>query len=249
MIVSNTLKIVEVDGKILTFAIPPGQRKYSRRMFESATLGDTEPEAITTTVVADTQPPIGVDIKPGAAQGPPGPETSGHEASKNSERGEGALIDEETAKNGNPPDSRKTEEANPALEEKVDENDMAEPVNPECQGAEATNKSPENENPGKTAADGSNANGTSSQTDGGHSSAPAVSEEDVLHSISMLTQLENKIVDVDGRFNSKDIATHNTWRSFRGMRNNQDLGTLFEMREEFYVYKHPQIVKEAKKGR
>ena len=218
-------------------------------MFESGISGDTKPEAIATTVVADTRPPIGVDSKPGATQISPYTETNGHEASKNSEKGERALIDEETAKIGNPPKSSRTGEANLASEEKVDENDNAGPINPECQEAEATNKPPENEIDGSTASNGSNSNGTSSKTDGGHSSIPAVPEEDILHSISKLTQLENKIVDIDGHFKSEDIATHNTWKSFRGIRNNQDLGSLFEMREEFYVYKHPQIVKEAKKRR
>ena len=218
-------------------------------MFESGTSGDTKPEAITTTVVADEQPPVGVDSNSDAAQVTLDTETNGHEASENSERGEGALIDDETARNGNPPDSNKTEEANLALEGKVDQNDNAEATNPECQGAEATNKPAENEIHGSTASKGSIPNGTSSQTDGGHSSTPAVAEEDILHSISMLTQLENKIVDIDGHFNSKDMATQNTWKTFRGIRNNQDLGTLFEMREDFYVYKHPQIVKEAKKSR
>lgn len=218
-------------------------------MFESRTSGDTKPEVIATTGVADDQPPIDVVSKPRAAQVVTDTQTNGHEASETSERGEGARLDEETAENGNPPDSSKTQEAHLALEERVDEIDTTEAIKQECQEAEATNKPPENEIHGSTASNGSNPNGTSSQMDGGHSSTPAVVEEDILHSISKLTQLENKIVDVDGHFNSKDIATQNTWKSFRGMRNNQDLGTLFEMREEFYVYKHPHIVKEAKKRR
>ena len=243
------LKIVKVDGKSLTFAIPPGKRKYSRRMFESRTSGDTKPEAIAKVVVGDEQPPTGVDSKLGAAQGVTDTETNGHEASQASEQGDGAPINEETAENGNPPDRSETQEADLELEGKADENDAAEATNSESQEAEANKKPPGNEIHESTVSKGNSPYGASSQTDGGHPSTSATQEEDILHSISMLTQLENKIVDINGHFNSKEIPTVNSWKSFRGIRNNQDLGTLFEMREDFYVYKHPQIVKEAKKRR
>lgn len=249
LIVSNKLKIVEVNEKSLTFAVPPGQRKYSRHMFESGMSGDANPEAIAITSDGDEQPPTGVDNKPGAIQIITDTETSSHEAPETSEKGEGALVEEKTAENGNPPDSSKTREAEIAVEEKADENDATEDVTPDIPEAVDPSKPPGEEIRGATASKGGNTDGTSSQTDGGHSSTSAEQEEDTLHTISMLTQLEKKIVEIDGHFNSNDLAVANTWKSFRGIRNNQDLGTLFEMREEFYVYKHPQIVKEGKKRR
>ena len=199
--------------------------------------------------VGDEQPLVDVESKPGAAQIITDTETNGHEAQEASEKGEGALTDENTAEDSNPPDSSKTREAEIDLEEKADETEDAEAINPELSGAEPPNKPPGDEIGGSPASQVGDTNGASSQTDGGHSSTSAEQEEDILHSISMLTQLEKKIVEIDGHFDSNDIAVANTWRSFRGIRDNQDLGTLFEMREEFYVYKHPQIVKQAKKRR
>lgn len=70
--------------------------------------------------------------------------------------------------------------------------------------------------------------------------------EVVLHTITNPSQLEKKIIEVDGRIKVKDLPTFNTWRTSRGLRNNQDLGTLFEMREAFYVYQYPMITRPRK---
>ena len=245
-VTANTLKIVRVDGKALTFAIPPGQRKYSRRMFEPEASGDTELEAKVTMVDGDQLPPAGEDSMPGAAQGVNGTETNGGEESKASENGVGASVVKETVENGDIPDI-KAQRAEFTSENKTDEDDVAEATISE--GTAVNIKPEQNGIHEATTPEGNLANGLAAQTNGGQSSKASAQEEDVFHSISVLTQLENKIVDVDGHFNSKDIPTQNAWRSFRGLRNNQDLGTLFEMREEFYVYKHPQIVKEAKRKR
>ena len=72
--------------------------------------------------------------------------------------------------------------------------------------------------------------------------------EDVIYfDIRTLKELDDRIVDVDGRKCSKDHRTPNSWKMMRGKRNNQDLGSLFEMREEFFVWQHPKIVKMPKK--
>ena len=78
-----------------------------------------------------------------------------------------------------------------------------------------------------------------------NSPACAPSSEDVvIHEISTLAQLEVKILEIDGRLHVKGVRPSiNAWKAFRGKRNNQDLGTLFEMREEFYVWKQPHIPK------
>lgn len=75
--------------------------------------------------------------------------------------------------------------------------------------------------------------------------APHVSDgttqiEDVMvATISSCTALENKILEIDGRMNGKTRSHGSAWRHFRVQRKEQDLGSLFEMREEYYVYKHP----------
>ncbi len=71
----------------------------------------------------------------------------------------------------------------------------------------------------------------------------------ILHEISTLGQLEVKILEIDGRLNLNEVRPSiNPWKALRGKRNNQDLGTLFEMREEFYVWKHPHIPKPPRSG-
>lgn len=75
------------------------------------------------------------------------------------------------------------------------------------------------------------------------------SDDAVLHEISTLGQLEVKILEIDGRLNLNEVRPSiNPWKALRGKRNNQDLGTLFEMREEFYVWKHPHIPKPPRSG-
>lgn len=73
--------------------------------------------------------------------------------------------------------------------------------------------------------------------------------EDVIYfEIRALNQLDDRIVDIDGRKRSKDHRSPNSWKIMRGKRNNQDLGSLFEMREEFFVRQDPTIVKMPKQG-
>lgn len=81
-------------------------------------------------------------------------------------------------------------------------------------------------------------------------SASAINSDDaVIHEISTLSQLEVKILEIDGRLNLNEVRPSiNPWKALRGKRNNQDLGTLFEMREEFYVWKHPHIPKPPRSG-
>lgn len=250
ILVEKDCKIVKLDGKSLTFAIPPGRRKYSRHMFESKTSGNTEPEARAALPGSDEQPPTGVDSESGIAQVFAGTEANGGELSEASEKGDGALVIKEIAENGDLPDNSKAQKAELTLKDKTGEIDAVKATIPEDPEVDANNKPQGNKIHESTMSEEAYTNGASAQTNGGQSSAPpALQEEDVLHNISGLKHLERKIVEVDGRFNSKEIATQNVWRNFRGIRKMQDLGTLFEMREEFYVYKHPQIVKEAKRKR
>lgn len=246
---ADALKIVKVEDNGLTFAIPPGQRKYSRHIFDPGNSGDTKFEAKTEVAGDNEQSSPGVDSKLGTARIVPHANTNGGEASEGSEKGDGALVINETAESRNPLDSSKDQEAELTFKRKTDANEAAEARSQEDAEMEANNEPQENGNHAATAPEESHPDGVSSQTNSVHSSTPALKDEDVLHSIFYLKQLENKIVDVDGRYKSEEIPSINTWRAIRAIRNNQDLGTLFEMRETFFVYKYPQIVKEGKKKR
>ena len=69
------------------------------------------------------------------------------------------------------------------------------------------------------------------------SAIPSDVDDVILVSITTLQALEDKIISVDGRLNKK--VEGNAFKNVRVKRNNQDIGSLFEIREEWYVYKKP----------
>ena len=52
--------------------------------------------------------------------------------------------------------------------------------------------------------------------------------------VTSLSSLEEKIVAINGQFTGK--VNGNAWKCTRVKRNEQDLGSLFEIRENFFVY-------------
>lgn len=55
----------------------------------------------------------------------------------------------------------------------------------------------------------------------------------VLPNVPGITALENKMIEVDGRI--KHIPNGNAWKEFRSYRNNQDMGSLWEVRQAWYM--------------
>ena len=71
----------------------------------------------------------------------------------------------------------------------------------------------------------------------------------IMFETGVLSNLEIKILEIDARPNLKEVRPSiNAWKAFRGKRSNQDLGTLFEMREEFYVWKYSKLPKAPRSG-
>lgn len=62
-------------------------------------------------------------------------------------------------------------------------------------------------------------------------------EDAVHHTIYNVHMLEDKILELDGRI--RDPPHFNSWKFFRCQRDNQDMGSLFEIREQYYVWKRP----------
>ena len=67
------------------------------------------------------------------------------------------------------------------------------------------------------------------------SEIPPNVEDVILASVTTLQALEDKIITVDGRLRKK--VDGNAFKNIRVKRDNQDIGSLFEIREEWYVYK------------
>lgn len=57
--------------------------------------------------------------------------------------------------------------------------------------------------------------------------------EIILENIGGPTALSLRIVEVDGRI--KDVPNGNAWKEFRAYRNNQDMGSLWEVRQAWYL--------------
>ena len=224
-------------------------------MFESVVSGDMKKEAKAAMADGDGESLINVDSRQDTIQLAADTETNGREAPKASEDCNGALNIEDVPGNDNFLVASKAQDTEFAVNDERTEVNPAEAKSLEDTEPEANTQPLENKNHESRASELEKPIGTSAYTNGGQSSTPGLDhegeeeEEDILHSISSLTQLESKIVDIDGRFNSREIGVQNAWKNFRGIRNHQDLGSLFEMREEFYVYKHPRIVKEPKRKR
>lgn len=104
--------------------------------------------------------------------------------------------------------------------------------------------------PNKDALDQNESRMDAKDEDGGPSNGapenPEPTEEVVVHQISTLKQLHDKVIELDGRRdpkNIKEVPAISPWKLVRAKRNNQDLGTLFDMREHFYHFKLPKIGK------
>ena len=55
----------------------------------------------------------------------------------------------------------------------------------------------------------------------------------VLPNVPGITALGNKMIEADGRI--KHIPNGNAWKEFRSYRNNQDMGSLWEVRQAWYM--------------
>lgn len=75
---------------------------------------------------------------------------------------------------------------------------------------------------------------TSPGSDSAISSIPSDVEDYIPISITSLAALEEKIVALDGKFTGK--VNGNAWKSIRVKRQEQDIGSLFDIRENFFVY-------------
>lgn len=71
-------------------------------------------------------------------------------------------------------------------------------------------------------------------SDSAISSIPSDVEDYIPVSVTSLASLEEKIVALDGKFSGN--VNGNAWKSIRVKRQEQDLGSLFDIREKFFVY-------------
>ena len=221
-------------------------------MFESGNHRNTKAEAEAAPAGRDDEPQRNVNGKPGTVPLNADAEINGGETLEASANPVEVLISGGMPTDSSIPDGKKFQDVDSATIGGKDEGGPTDATQPESTAIEASINPSDQQAHQSMAAEEKEPNEASANAKGGQSSATVFhkeEEEDIIQSISNLTHLEHKIVDIDGHFNSKDISIQNAWKNFRGIRNNQDLGSLFEMREDFYVYKHPRIVKDSKRRR
>ncbi|KAL8696465.1 MAG: hypothetical protein Q9201_007642 [Fulgogasparrea decipioides] len=189
-------RIVRIDGKTITLAIPPGTLRFARRL---------DGMASTETNPVEVDPP---ELEADAAKDQVDPP----EEHKNRLRVQ--TTGESSHGVTNPPHQMSAERSTPQLGKQPSTTELSAP-------GPASSISEPSPSPTKK----SNPNLTSSTT----------GYDVILFSATGLLALEKKILAIDGRA-KPGARTGSPWRDIRCYRDEQDMGSLFEMREEFYVY-------------
>ena len=268
-------QIITVGSNTLTFAIPPGQLKYARPKAGSRRASKDIPEQEQALQPDDVTQPAAPDNlngkAPNVANGDPSYLTNGTVPPAESQPDDAEAI-KDNARETNDPDEVDKDNAE-AIQNNATETKMIATggeTNGEEIGAIVVKGVEQHENRdacgdlpevkveddevelvaktevSRSTAELESVDHNSSTT----ATASALNSDDaILHEVSTLSQLEVRILEIDGRLNLNEVRPSiNPWKALRGKRNNQDLGTLFEMREEFYVWKHPHIPKPPRSG-
>lgn len=247
-------QIVTVGFNTLIFAIPPGQLKYARPMAKSEHAISDSPSqerALQPDNVTQSAAPNNPNGEASAVtNGEPSSITNGIEPSAESEPDDAEATKDNVTEMSIEVTGGETngEEIGTIAAKSVEEHENPDPgghavvIDLEDDELELV---PKTEVRRSTAEPGSVEHDPSSTYT---TCAPSLGDV-VIHEISTLAQLEVKILEIDGRLHLKGVRPSiNPWKALRVKRNNQDLGTLFEMREEFYVWKQPHIPKPPRSG-
>ncbi|KAL9128576.1 MAG: hypothetical protein Q9217_002775 [Psora testacea] len=241
ILIEKDCRVAKTERNVLTMAIPPARLKYARHLTtpQRATARPTKANELqpryasddnTNGVVNDNLEILGGNLGNSTSEGDKvKPEQASAEGSSSGDNRNADphvhTKEPETAsffnRSKEPPDKQ-----NGSIIDLANINAM--PLPPTCSNGAATpaKRSPQHSPPPS-------------------SKAPA---EDVIHyRISTLNEFESRLIEIDGRVDPKNHRNANSWKAIRGKRNNQDLGSLFEMREEYFVWRSPKIVKTPQK--
>ncbi|KAI4279483.1 MAG: hypothetical protein L6R38_005030 [Xanthoria sp. 2 TBL-2021] len=230
---TDYLKIMNIDGKTVTFAIPPGQLKFARRFDQTTASEDdqattppqsTIPESTANTVDGDIvmgEPLSAIESSQVASQ-----PTSLPDRSKGLDQDGNPGVGTATAEG----------EIKPAVVAQHDNQASTQTTSPEKDPEPniPTTPTTPNHTPMKSSIEKSSQK--SSPLSEIEDTTPTTIDHGVVHfTISTLWSLEKKIIEIDSRLPSS-TRTASAWRDIRCRRNEQDMGSLFEMRDEYYAY-------------
>ncbi|KAL8787653.1 MAG: hypothetical protein Q9213_002084 [Squamulea squamosa] len=226
--VQKECKITKIDGKAVTFAIPPGQLKFARRFdpppeFEpdqenTQSLSDIPSSTADTSDYDTTMQENASIVEVSRTVSEPTSLADHSSLSYNVDLSEkGTQMEEDSTQRD------VTGEDNPRSSAAITSGEIEEePEIPAAMSAEANVRKA--------------AQSPTSRTNTEHSTLTEHGYDVIYYTISTLWSLEKKIIQIDGRVNPES-RTASAWRDIRCLRNEQDLGSLFEMRDEYYAYK------------
>ena len=227
VLVEKDMRIVKIKENVLTMGIPPGTLKYARHL--------PTPETTPTKSAVSQQLPLAKtdDIDAGVASHTT-PETP---------------VQRDDLVNGQAgSSSTKLEQNSLELLNGIEDSDSS-PKMPKTDQVEPSNLKPlsKDHNPVEPSVSPSTPPRHRPQDAPPQLQEPV--EDVILTPITSLNDLDKHCLDIDGRIATNARSVANAWKNIRGKRNNQDLGSLFEMRQDVFVWKHPKIVKEPNTSR
>lgn len=245
--VEKECKIVSIDGKSITLAIPPGHLKFARRLERRTPSPDDEVMAISSPVVATGHRVVNdeatgteeTDLADRDARGKdsPAPVMKTNGAAGNSEqRNTDAEIAVDVRHGEEGTDTKDSQHLQLGYD-----NDGS---NPQSSADEPMEPSTVNDSPTKSSvlsdlppmSEDIPMPGKPTTSDCADPLSAATEYDIILYTTTGLWDLEKEILKIDGRVKAGS-RTASTWRVIRCRRNEQDMGSLFEMRDEYYAYK------------
>ena len=224
---------MNINGKSVTFAIPPGQLRFARNLnHQSAPQNDQTTTPPLSTPAESTANPaddeVMVDdplctVKTAQENLEP---TSLVDQSKRLDRAEDQDASTAVAQEQGQPDYVRHDSDVPSV--------VVNQAEEEASNTRTTSRVPNRRHLESIIENSSQTSSPLSEI----KDTPATTNDCgiIQFSISTLFPLEKKIIEIDGRLPST-TRTASTWRDIRCRRNEQDMGSLFEMRDEYYAYR------------
>ncbi|PLB41125.1 uncharacterized protein BDW47DRAFT_75528 [Aspergillus candidus] len=231
VLVEKEVKIVAIDGSRLSFLMPPGQRTFLSSVQSSPLVskeadGPSNQSAPEPTSQQSDSMETGGEV-PIVTDESPDPGTS-------QKRKSDAEVQPAKRGRGRPPKNPPKTEAVPKPEDIAPSDppamaDESIPTPPPDGDTHGIANSTEQQEPETTDEKASSQPSSKTRPEG----PPKGTDEIIVTDIQGLTALGAKIIELDGRI--KEVPNGNAWKEFRSYRNNQDMGSLWEVRQAWFL--------------
>ena len=229
ILIEKDMRVVSISGSVLTMGIPPGRLKYARHL----------PTPLTTPTKSSKSQPIPSDELNDSntletsqllvdERGPSKGWPNGDEQSLNGLPKENFLPQTVRTQRLETPELSGESAEGIADPEAGARDTKSTPVRPTWSPITPAKQLPYEKSPPP-------------------SQAPV--EDVILTPIKTLNELDKRIIEIDGRLDHTINRAVSVWRLVRVKRDNQDIGSLFEIRDDYFVRQSPKIVETPQKTR